>query len=84
MNNDQFEALMRTGESYHAARLAEGQHIVVRVDGHGFSKFTAQHFEKPFDPAFHECMVQTTQALLEEFGGLYAYTESDEISYWSR
>ena len=36
--------------------------------------------EKPFDLRFHELMVQTAQALLQEMQGIYAYTESDEIS----
>jgi len=80
MNNTRFEELMREGEAYHAARLPRDHWIVLRVDGHGFSRLTEAHFQKPFDPTFHECMVKTAQALLEEFDALYAYTESDEIS----
>src|SRR5262249_44922695 len=42
--------------------------------------FTESRFEKPFDVRFHEHMVSTARVLLEELAGLYAYTESDEIS----
>lgn len=80
MNNDHFEALMREGERFHGLRLPTGAWPVLRVDGHGFSRFTVTHFEKPFDERFHALMVQTAQTLLETLQGIYAYTESDEIS----
>lgn len=80
MTNDQFEALMREGERFHSVRLPDGEYAVIRVDGHRFSRFTEQHFQKPFDTGFHDIMVQTARVLLESFNGLYAYTESDEIS----
>ena len=54
--------------------------MVLRVDGRGFSKFTQSRFEKPFDERFHTGMVAAAQRLLVEMHGLYAYTESDEIS----
>ena len=60
--------------------LLPGAWTVIRVDGRGFSRFTEQRFDKPFDARFSELMVDTAQALLTEFGGRYAYTESDEIS----
>jgi tRNA(His) 5'-end guanylyltransferase len=53
---------------------------VIRVDGKGFSKFTEAHFEKPFDERFGGYMVRAAEALLVALGGVYAYTESDEIS----
>jgi tRNA(His) guanylyltransferase len=80
MDNHQFEAQMREGERFHSLRLPAGAWPVIRVDGHGFSGFTASHYEKPFDERFHTLMVQTAQALLEELQGIYAYTESDGIS----
>ena len=54
--------------------------VIVRVDGRGFSKFTQQHFEKPFDARFHDLMEQTARAVRQEWDGIYAYFESDEIS----
>ncbi len=60
--------------------LPDGAWVVLRLDGRGFTRFTEERFEKPFDERFHSCMVATARAVLEDFGGLYAYTESDEIS----
>lgn len=39
-----------------------------------------EHFERPFDERFSGYMVEAARTLLEEFQGVYAYTESDEIS----
>ncbi len=75
-----FEARMRALEYFHNVRLLPGAWVVLRVDGRAFSRFTAERFEKPFDERFHELMVQTARALLDELQGTYAYTESDEIS----
>lgn len=80
MNNDQFEAILRAGEAFHSLRVPREKWVVIRVDGRGFSRFTQAHFDKPFDARFHELMVETAQTLLEEWDGIFAYTESDEIS----
>ncbi len=80
MDNDTFEAQMRALEYYHALRVIPGAWIVLRVDGRSFTRFTATRFEKPFDATLHGHMVGTMRALLTELHGLYAYTESDEIS----
>ena len=80
MDNNAFEKQMRSLEYFHSLRLLPGAWVVIRVDGRGFSRFTESRFEKPFDLEFHRLMVQTAKALLEELHGIYAYTESDEIS----
>ena len=80
MEANRFEAKMRELEYFHDLRLLPEAWAVVRVDGRSFSRFTSDRYEKPFDPKFHQFMVKTAQALLEEMGGVYAYTESDEIS----
>ncbi|HEY9819431.1 MAG TPA: tRNA(His) guanylyltransferase Thg1 family protein [Candidatus Sericytochromatia bacterium] len=80
MDSDEFEQQMRSLEYFHSLRLLPGTWVVVRVDGRGFSQFTKSRFQKPFDVEFHKLMVQTASALLEELHGIYAYTESDEIS----
>lgn len=80
MNPRQFEARMRAGEVWHGERVPDDKWAIVRVDGRGFSRFTAAHFEKPFDPKFYELMAATARALMQEWDGLYAYFESDEIS----
>lgn len=80
MDRDSFERQMRSLEYFHSLRLLPGAWTVVRLDGRSFSRFTESRFEKPFDSKFHELMVQTAKAVLEEMQGIYAYTESDEIS----
>ena len=80
MKRRDFEQEMRSREYFHSLRLLPGAWAILRVDGHGFSRLTETRYEKPFDLNFNGFMVQTAQALLEQLGGLYAYTESDEIS----
>lgn len=71
---------MRLGECFHALRVPPGAFIVVRVDGRSFSRLTERLVDKPFDARFHEWMVDAAKGLLETLHGIYAYTESDEIS----
>ena len=52
---------------------------VVRLDGHGFSKFT-RGFKRPVDERITYAMTMTAQDLLMEFNAVLAYTQSDEIS----
>ena len=80
MDPNDFEAQMRALEYFHSLRVLPGAWTVIRVDGRSFSRFTETGFEKPFDIHFHAHMVKTATALLEDLHGLYAYTESDEIS----
>jgi tRNA(His) guanylyltransferase len=80
MDSDTFEKQMRSLEYFHSLRVLPGAWTIIRVDGRSFSRFTESRFEKPFDMQFHNLMVQTAKALLEEMPGIYAYTESDEIS----
>lgn len=74
------EKRLRALETFGGARLVPGAWTVVRLDGRGFSRLTAERFEKPFDPRFRDLMVATARAVLEEFGGVFAHTQSDEAS----
>jgi len=80
MKSSSFETQMRALEYFHDLRLLPGVWTIVRVDGRTFSSFTETRFEKPYDERFRNLMVATAQAMLEELHGLYAYTQSDEIS----
>lgn len=71
---------MRRGEYFHHLKVPLENWTVLRLDGRGFSRLTKERFKKPFDEEFHQLMLTTTQAVLSEFQGLYAYTESDELS----
>jgi tRNA(His) 5'-end guanylyltransferase len=80
MKPAEFEDRMRALEVFHALRLLPGAWVLLRLDGRGFSRFTESRFDKPFDARFHDGMVRTARAVLEDLQGLYAYTASDEIS----
>ena len=66
-------------ESASAASVDITRPVVVRLDGHCFSTFT-RGFERPYDLRIHRAMVNTATDLVERFGAVTAYTESDEIS----
>jgi tRNA(His) guanylyltransferase len=80
VKNDDLEDKMRELEWFHSLRVLPNVWPVIRVDGRGFTRLSEQHFERPFDLRFHDLMLETAQALLAELNGVYAYTESDEIS----
>lgn len=80
MDNNSFDKRMRSLEYFHELKLLPETFTIVRVDGRGFSRFTESRFEKPFDLKFHQLMLETSRSLLEQMQGIYAYTESDEIS----
>jgi tRNA(His) 5'-end guanylyltransferase len=80
MRTSDLESRLRAGECFHEFRLLPAAWVVLRLDGHGFTRFTKARFRKPFDETFHEYMIETARSLLDRFHGLYAYTESDEIS----
>jgi tRNA(His) guanylyltransferase len=80
MDPDTFEAAQRAREYFHKLTVLPGAWTVIRMDGRGFSRYTEQRFDKPFDARFSDLMVTSAKAVLTELGGRYAYTESDEVS----
>ena len=78
MKSDTLEARMRRLEYYHSLEVLPDTYTIIRVDGRSFTKLT-RGMDHPFDVKFHESMVETAAILLVELGGLYAFTESDEI-----
>jgi tRNA(His) guanylyltransferase len=63
--------------------LLPGCWVVVRVDGKGFTKFTAEHgFEKPNDKRALDLMDTAAKEVMETFPDVrLAYGESDEYSF---
>ncbi|GAM24991.1 hypothetical protein SAMD00019534_081660, partial [Acytostelium subglobosum LB1] len=53
--------------------------FVIRLDGHGFSKFTRK-FVKPWDIRVHNAMVEAANVLMKEFNPSLIYSFSDEIT----
>jgi tRNA(His) guanylyltransferase len=80
MKTDDLESSMRELEWFHALRAPPGAWLVLRVDGRSFTGLTEKAFEKPFDERFHAAMLQAAQRLMVALDGVFAYTESDEIS----
>ena len=80
MNHNAFEKRMRALEYFHGLRALPGAWIVLRMDGHSFSRFPATRYQKPFEDPLHAQMVATASAVLTHLNGSYAFTESDEIS----
>lgn len=77
---DAMGSRMKEYEAATQSYLQPNQPIMMRLDGHTFSKFT-RGFKKPYDPRLHEAMVQTTCDLLGYFNNcVTGYTQSDEIT----
>ena len=75
------ETRMRAYEENSNLSYDSSSPLYIRVDGHGFSKFT-RSFKKPYDDLITEGM---NYAAKREFGELnvcrLAYTQSDEITF---
>jgi tRNA(His) guanylyltransferase len=74
------EKRMRSLEYFSSLRMMPACWPILRLDGRGFSKKTAERFDKPYDLRFRDLMASAASALLAELQGIYAYTMSDEIS----
>lgn len=71
---------MKLYESMEAGRrLMPLLPVLARIDGRAFHSFT-RGMARPFDAAFSECMLATTEALVRETGACMGYTQSDEIT----
>lgn len=53
--------------------------VYARIDGRGFSKFTAG-MERPFDQRMTDAMIEVTAYLVKETHATIGYVQSDEIS----
>lgn len=71
---------MKSYESTYDIHLPPLTATILRLDGHTFSKFTA-NFSRPFDQRIHDAMASTCADLLSHFpSATLAYTQSDEIT----
>lgn len=74
---DDLGAKLKAKEREFEQTLDPAKYTILRVDGHGFSKFT-KSFEKPMDENIVRAMTLATSDWLKEFNGLSAFTQSDE------
>ncbi len=83
MRFDDLDSRMRVFETADDYCVLPGIHIVVRLDGRGFTRMTKEvwQLEAPYDPRFRDIMLETTAHLMDcGFNVVYGYTQSDEIS----
>lgn len=53
--------------------------IMVRLDGHSFSKFT-KGLKRPYDERLSKLMIDTVKFIVQKTGAVVGFTQSDEIS----
>ena len=70
---------MKFYEAAYESTVEPEKHIVIRIDGHKFSKYT-KGFKKPFDAILSKAMELTTLDLVQEYQAVTGYTQSDEIT----
>jgi tRNA(His) guanylyltransferase len=83
MKFDELDQRMRVFETAHDHCVLPGLFMVARLDGRAFTRLTKEvhRFATPFDERFRDCMVQTTEYLMNcGLRVVYGYTQSDEIS----
>jgi tRNA(His) 5'-end guanylyltransferase len=66
-------------ENKYRIYIPKEEYIVIRIDGHKFSKYT-KAFKKPFDSILSKCMIETTKELMRRTNAVTGYTQSDEIT----
>jgi tRNA(His) guanylyltransferase len=71
---------MKQYEASYDLTLPVDSPVLLRLDGHNFSRFTA-NFHRPFDQRIHDAMTATCTDLLHYFpSATVAYTQSDEMT----
>lgn len=83
MRFDELDTRLRQYETLHDSFVLPDVHMVVRLDGRGFTKKADDvwRLNRPFDDTFHHAMTKTTEHLMNTgFRVVYGYTQSDEIS----
>lgn len=79
----ELERRLRPYETAYDFCVPAGNHLVVRLDGRGFTRLTREvwHFRTPLDERCRDLMATTTARLLQcGFNVIYGYSQSDEIS----
>ena len=78
---EELDSKMRCIEKAQDNLIPKNCFLCARLDGRGFSRFTEDNFEKPYDFRFYRYMTETLTHLMScGFNILIGYTQSDEIS----
>lgn len=83
MKFSELDDKMRVFETSHDVKVLPGIHIVVRLDGKGFTRLAEDlNLIRPFDIHFNAHMREITANVMQTSGIriIYGYTQSDEIS----
>ena len=78
-STDLFGSRMKDYESAAEYVIPKEEHIIVRIDGSKFSKFT-KGFKYPFDDILNDTFADTVEALMKRFSAITGYHQSDEIT----
>lgn len=83
-NNDFIQIIplgdrMKCHELVYDITIPKDHYYCIRLDGHGFSKFT-KNLHKPYDENFSKAMILSAYDTMCEFNARSAYTQSDEIT----
>jgi tRNA(His) guanylyltransferase len=78
-NLDTIGGRLKSYEDRDELVISSDVNIIVRLDGHKFSKFT-KNMKKPFDKIFSDTMIQVSKDLMNEYNAYTIYTQSDEIT----
>jgi len=73
--------IFKKQEKKFETQIPNDYHLIVRLDGHKFSKFT-KGLKKPYDEILGKVMVNTMVALANKFNANLGYTGSDEITLY--
>jgi len=68
-------------EKQYEVRVPNDYHLMIRLDGHKFSKFT-KSLTKPYDLFLARVMDKTMRSLVEKFNANLGFTGSDEITLY--
>lgn len=64
-------------------RLMPRLPILARLDGRAFHTYT-RGLDRPYDPRFSRCMIDTMRMLVDRYHATLGYTQSDQIMlYWA-
>jgi len=78
-NTESLGGRLKGLEADYETRIESEKHIIVRIDGHKFSKFT-KGFKKPFDDILSKAFELTSLDLAKEYQAVCVYQQSDEIT----